>query len=186
MEIAHSRTEPEIEGLVAKLQPHLEEITDYTHDHRTRLVRPLLGFDASAFALSFVPTVRSRRDHGDAVYTYHHLRRDLHDLCKKCGVDVGSRYVVPSAHLTIGRFVTQADINQSDGDPPRPDPEKMKKLVQSIEEINTWLHEEYWREDGKVRWDGSEWVVGQTRGLDCGKGTLWYGDAQRVRLGKGF
>ncbi len=36
-------------------------------------------------------------------YTYHHLRRDIFDIAREAGVDVGSRYVVPSAHITLGR-----------------------------------------------------------------------------------
>lgn len=189
MEIAHSRTHPEIEALVEKLGSHLEEITDYTYEHRTRLIRPLLGFDASAIALSFVPATEISANHGEAAYTYHHLRRDIHDRCLKAGVDVGSRYIVPSAHLTIARFVTQADIDQGSGDPPQPDPKKMQAFVTQLDEINAWLQAKVWHPEvdtNDLAVDGSEWFVGQGKGLDCCKGTLWYGNGQRVRLGAGF
>ena len=181
MEITHSLTEPEIAERIEKLQPRIEEITNFTFHHRARLVRPLVGFDASAFALSFVPATGREGDE----YTYHHLRRDLHTLCGASGVEVASRYIVPSAHLTIGRFVTQEDTSIG-GDASKPaDPAKMKTIVSSINGINEWLQKTYWSTEVESR-AGGEWMVGQEKGLDCGSGTLWYGDANRVRLGKGY
>ncbi|KAK5279199.1 hypothetical protein LTR16_007891, partial [Cryomyces antarcticus] len=112
----------------------IPEITDFTFDHRARLVKPALGFDASAIALSFVPAAgemlasSTERTRKDDAYSYHHLRRDLYALCKSTGVEVASRYTVPSAHLTVARFIATADTEAG-----------MQRLVQAFEEINAWL-----------------------------------------------
>lgn len=100
---------------------------------------------------------------------------------KETGVEVDSRYTVPSAHLTLGRFIDKKDFEGEDGK------QSMQKLVQRIEEINEWLKEEYWpkEESGSVK-DGGEWIVGDEKGLDFRKGTLWYGGGETVMLGKGI
>ena len=61
LEVAHSRTAEDIENLLSKLRPYLEQITDYTYDHPTRLVKPLVSFDKSALALSLVRMRHRRR-----------------------------------------------------------------------------------------------------------------------------
>ena len=182
LEMTHSRTASEIQDMVDKMRPKIPEICGYTYTHRTRLIKPMIGFDASALALSFVPA--SNPSNSDQSYTSHHLRRDLYALCSATGVPVDSRYVVPSSHLTIGRFITQADFNDANGDF---EPRKMQALVDKIEEINAWLEQEYWpREDGEAIKEGGEWIVGEENGLHCRMGTLWYGDGEDVHLGKGF
>jgi hypothetical protein len=98
------------------------------------------------------------------------------------GVKVASRYVVPSAHLTIGRFITKKDFETANGEI---DHTKVSQLVATIESINAWLQEEYWPTDGKIQ-EGGEWIIGQEKGLECRKGTLWYGGGERIHLGKGF
>ncbi|PTU18608.1 hypothetical protein P175DRAFT_0511070 [Aspergillus ochraceoroseus IBT 24754] len=99
IEITSSRTQEDIDPLF-----------------RTRLVKPLLSYDASAMAVSFVPasgapTSRSARGPSqrgyDDAYTYHHLRRDLARHVMASGVQIAARYIVPSAHVTIARFVTR-------------------------------------------------------------------------------
>ncbi|KAF7185544.1 hypothetical protein HII31_13041 [Pseudocercospora fuligena] len=165
LEITHSLTAPEIDALVEQIKPHAESITDYTATHHPRLVRPTVSFDAQALALSWLPATGKEGDD----YTYHHLRRDLFTLASKTGVIVASRYVIPSAHLTIGRFINKEDT-------PDGDHEAISKLVHKIEEINAWLQD---CED--------EWIVGEEKGLDFRKGTLWYGNGgETIRLGRGF
>ncbi|KAF2495115.1 AAA-domain-containing protein [Lophium mytilinum] len=184
LEMTHSRTNEEIEKLVQAMRPSLQSITDYTFDHRARLVKPMIGFDASALALSFVPaagegSVDSQSADRDE-YTYHHLRRDLFKLCSATGVPVDSRYVVPSSHLTIGRFINISDTSDDEGNP---DPSKMKTLVEKIEEINQWLEGEYWPESvGAEIKDGGEWTVGEEKGLNCRMGTLWYGGGESTSV----
>lgn len=188
LEITHSLTSPEILSLVRQLTPSAEKITDYTQSHRARIVKPLLSFDAQALALSFLPAAGEPSDtnnsgHDDS-YTYHHLRRDLFTLATDAGVKVASRYVVPSAHLTVARFIESSDFETNNG---KIDGTKVKAFVQEIEAINEWLVKEYWPTGGDHRIkEGGEWIVGEEKGLDFRQGTLWYGGGETVRLGKGI
>ncbi|KAL8874806.1 MAG: hypothetical protein Q9192_009146 [Flavoplaca navasiana] len=189
LEIDFSRTAEEIDAIVKTMFDKIREITDYPFAHRARLIKPMLSYDTAAIALSYVPAAGEsppdgRHNSADA-YTYHHLRRDLYELSKSTGVEIASRYVVPSAHLTIARFVTQADIAVSEDDE-TPDPPKVQKLLDQIEKINADLRDRYWPKDDQRIMAGGEWIVGQEKGLDCRKGTLWYGGGQTIRLGKGF
>lgn len=183
----------------------------------------MLSYDTAAIALSFIPAAgeglsstssatRTTQNANrvdldppeteivrDDSYTYHHLRRSLYDLCTEAGVEVASRYTVPSAHLTIARFVSQKDISmQQNGNDRKEqeaettvniDNEKVKELINKIEEVNAWLQEKYWpKESGEeeaIEKEG-EWIVGEEKGLDCRKGTLWYGGGETIRLGNGF
>jgi len=91
--------------------------------------------------------------------------------------------VVPSAHLTIARFVVREEEGGFD-------PEA---FVRVIEGVNEWLVREFWPkddvegEDGGGIKEGGEWVVGEEKGLEVRKGTLWYGGGgETVVLGEGF
>lgn len=81
LEIAPERTEEEIESLVARIQRSgaLPQLADYAVHHRTRLIKPIVSYDASAMALSFITAA-------DDEYTYHHLRRDLCNSVMAAGV----------------------------------------------------------------------------------------------------
>lgn len=194
-EITHSRTAAEIDRLAAALAPRVAGITDYTFTHRARLTKPLLGYDAAAVALTYVPAAgeptayegRGREDDG---YTYHHLRRDLHGLCRETGVELDQRYTVPSAHLTVARFVGQEDFCSSSSSSSEAssdiDHGKVERYVQALEKINEWLVAEYWPREGEEVREGAEWIVGEEMGLDHRRGTLWYGGGETVRLGRGF
>jgi hypothetical protein len=188
LEIIHSVTDPEVQSIIAKLGPAtIATLTDYTYSHRARLIKPMLSYDAAAIALSFVPaageglplaTVDSlERSKEDDNFTYHHLRRDLFNVAKKTGVTINSRYVVPTSHITIGRFLCQNDHDS---------PEKMELFIKKIEKINEWLETEYWPKDGEARKEESEWIVGHEKGLNFREGRLWYGGGNTVRLGKEF
>lgn len=186
LEITHSKTEAEIEHLVKAMEGSIPEVTDFTYDHRARLVKPMLSYDAAAIALSFLPAageglLGQKAAIADA-YTYHHLRRDMYGLCKSSGVEVASRYVVPSSHLTIARFVTQKDVSSKDGN--GVDHGKIEELVRKLEEINAELRAKYWSEDSLTS-EGS-WTVGEEKGLVYRKGTLWYGGGHSHHEGKGF
>ncbi|KJZ79549.1 hypothetical protein HIM_01018 [Hirsutella minnesotensis 3608] len=165
LEVAFSKTPEEIASLLAPLRPALPRITSHTHSHRARLVKPYISYDQSAFAVSF---------RGDA-YTYHHLRRDVWDLVRGAGVEVGSRYQVPSAHVTLGRYLGDADHDT---------PAKREAWVGAIDRVNEWLEHEVWDQAG-ADFVG-EWVVGHEKGLDARNGTLWYGGGRTVVLGEGF
>jgi hypothetical protein len=184
LEITHSLTAEEIDALVDQMLPGVPEITDYTLQHRARLVKPLVSYDAQALALSFLPASdEPGRSVDDEKYTYHHLRRDLYTKASATGVKVASRYVIPSAHLTIGRFITKSDFEMADGSV---DHSKVEKLIWTIDAINDWLQKEYWPKSDGIK-DGGEWIVGEEKGLEYRKGALWYGSGgETVRLGKGF
>ncbi|KAF2747170.1 hypothetical protein M011DRAFT_468057 [Sporormia fimetaria CBS 119925] len=181
LEVTHSRTSPEIATLLSTLQPSLKRICDYPSTHPTRLTKPLISFDASALALSFVPEALPSEAH-DGVQTYHHLRRSIYNLCTEASIPVDSRYVVPSAHLTIARFISANDFQGEDGGH---DGVKMAAFIQKIEELNQWLQDNYWPSDETEAKSNGEWIVGADKGLDCRKGTLWYGGGETVYLGKG-
>jgi vesicle-fusing ATPase len=188
LEVTHSKTADIIQGLVDQIKPSVQNITDFPYEHRSRLIKPLIGYDASALALSFVPAagedLQGGRTKDDDKYTYHHLRRDVFGLCKDAGIQIESRYVVPSSHLTIGRFINTKDFSKEDGSP---DPVKMKAFVDKIEEINKWLQEEFWPEhnEGTIP-AGGEFNVGEETGLHCRMGMLWYGGGEQVACGKGY
>ena len=188
LEITFSLTSPEVEKFVQTIEPKIPEITDYPYSHRARLVKPMLSYDNAAIALSFEPAAgeglaKDRRPEEDD-FTYHHLRRDLYTLSRTTGVEVVSRYVVPSAHLTVARFVTQKDLSTTEDEAPNLD--KVKALIDKLGEINSWLQQDYWPREGESIKAGGQWIVGEEKGLDCRKGTLWYGGGETVRLGKGF
>ena len=194
LEITHSKKEAEIEQLVKVMEGKIPEITDFTCHHHARLVKPMLSYDAAAIALSFVPAAGEGSPgegspHIDT-FTYHHLRRDLYDLCSKTGVEIASRYTVPSSHLTIARFVTQKDIAKPSAGALDnvPDPEKICKLVEVLDDINRDLRTELWSEESSKDCGTSDgiWTVGDEKGLECRKGTLWYGGGQRLHLGRGY
>ncbi|KAH8425589.1 uncharacterized protein LDX57_003338 [Aspergillus melleus] len=185
LEIAPGRTEEEIESLVTRIQATgaLPELADYAFHHRTRLINPIVSYDASAMALSFVTAA-------DNEYTYHHLRRDLCNSVAATGISPASRYVVPSAHITIARFITQEGfLREGSGtDAERGvDGERVAELVERIEQINEKLRERYWsrEKDGHAPAEG-DWVVGQEIGLVFKKGMSWYGGGEKVFEGKGF
>lgn len=189
LEVAFSKTPEEIAELVSTLRPAIPSVTSYTYSHRSRLVKPMISYDLSAFAVSFLPAseevplspapVPPTPDaesitQGDD-YTYHHLRRDIFDQVKAARVDVASRYQVPSAHITLGRYLNHADHDT---------PEKRQKWVDTIDKINEWLEREIW--DQKDAEYIGEWIVGQERGLDARNGSLWYGGGRTILLGEGF
>lgn len=191
LEVTFSKTPEEIESLVSTLRPAIPAITSHTHTHRARLVKPMISYDLSAFALSFLPAsgeaivspapvapdavaVAQNVTQGDA-YTYHHLRRDVFDKVQHAGVEVGSRYQVPSAHITLGRYLDEEDLDT---------PERRRIWVKTIEKINEWLEQEVW-DKADAEFVG-EWIVGQERGLDARNGALWYGGGRTIMLGEGF
>ena len=187
LEVAHSKTESEISSLVARLGHKIEEITDLTLKYRLRLIKPMLSYDASAIALSFVPDgggdINESARFTDE-YTYHHLRRDVFSLCKESGIDIRSRYSVPSAHITISRFLDQHDISTKVDGVFKIDCNKTRAWVDALEMLNKWLQDTYWSNDQSPLARG-QWAVGEECGLDCRIGTLWYGGGSSLRVGKG-
>lgn len=166
LEITHSQTPEAIVDLVTQMRPSLGKIVGWPHTHQTTLVKPMLSYDAAALAISFVPAA----DEDGSVYTYHHLRKDFYRLAVDSGVVISSRYTVPSAHITVARFVTME--NHAPGGAVG-----MEEWVARIESVNCWLAAE---------WAGLRWKVGEERGIDCRSGCLWYGGGKSEAVGSGF
>ncbi|MCJ1310850.1 transport between ER and Golgi ATPase protein [Agyrium rufum] len=186
LEIVHSTTQVGIEDRIKVVEPKLQEITDFTYDHPVRLVKPMLGFDASALALTFVPADQSAPSVPDPDYTYHHLRADLYKLCRSTGVEIASRYTVSSAHLTVARMIEKKDFGEvTEGPEVIPNPGKMKAWISTIESLNQWLQGTYWPHDKKEDTSDGEWIVGREVGLDLRTAACWYGGGYSVRVGKG-
>ncbi|KIW03123.1 uncharacterized protein PV09_05766 [Verruconis gallopava] len=174
LEITHSKTAGEIEALKQQVGPVADRIVNYgrTPGHQAKLIKPMVGFDASALAITFVPATGRGRD-----FSYHHLRRDVFDIVTGAGLKVDSRYVVPSAHLTIGRFITQRDFAKEDG---TVDAAKMKRFVDAIDDINSWLQAEFWPNDGSSDDGAGSWTVGETAPIVLRWGTVWYGGGESM------
>ncbi|KLU86819.1 hypothetical protein MAPG_05828 [Magnaporthiopsis poae ATCC 64411] len=200
LEVTHSEPPEVVAALLDAVRPRTAAIVNHTYarSHRARLVKPMVPHDLAAVALSFVPAAGERgraHDGDDDSYSYHHLRRDIFDITVGKGkgngdgdgdgdgdrIEINSRYVVPSAHVTLARFLTQADHATT---------AQREAWVRRIDEVNAWLDAEVWDgrgdgDDGKGGFVG-EWVVGQERGLDLRVGPLWYGGGRSVMVGEGF
>lgn len=191
LELANSRTRSELEGLVSELEATgiILELAEYTINHRSRLIKPIISYDASAMALSFIPAAGEGTDNtDDGAYSYHHLRRDLYDQVAETGIKVIPRYIVPSAHITIARFITHDGfLLEKDGpDGTRVDREQLKTLMEKLEHINQGLQQKYWPSSEGGNISSGEWVVGHEKGLELCKGASWYGKGECVLIGKGF
>ncbi|KAI1177183.1 RNA ligase/cyclic nucleotide phosphodiesterase [Nemania sp. FL0916] len=188
LELAFSRTAEEIDAIKETLKSEISAIASYSYRHRARLVKPMVSYDLSAFALSFLPAAgepvvspapiapgtTTVVEQGDR-YSYHHLRRDMWNNAKAAGITIDSRYIVPSAHITLGRYLTDKDHATS---------EQRKLWVDAIDRVNEWLENEVWGNRNSTVI--GEWIVGQERGFDIRVGNLWYGGGRSVLVGEGF
>ncbi|KAF4218059.1 hypothetical protein CNMCM8980_005443 [Aspergillus fumigatiaffinis] len=179
LEIASSRTSLEVDSFVSHLEQSgvIPDLVNYTFNHRARLVKPVVSFDAAAMALSFVPAAgepsRWSRSADDDKYTYHHLRRDLYAGVAATGLQLKPRYLVPSAHITIARFVTHDGFlleKLGAGGEPAFDCERVAALVDKIEQINQKIQAKYWPGENRTVSAGAEWIVGEETGLELCKG----------------
>ena len=190
LEIVHSTTATVVQNLLEILQPRLQDIVDYPSQHPIRLIKPTIGYDASALALTFVP-VANECSGGDTntsfttnSYSYHHLRRDIYDLSKSTGVQIASRYTALSAHLTIARFTSETEFTGRIREDQALEPSLMKNWLSCIDSINGWLKDEFWPNGNDDVKPGGEWIVGQENGLECRVGACWYGGGETVALGR--
>ncbi|KAL2843704.1 RNA ligase/cyclic nucleotide phosphodiesterase [Aspergillus pseudoustus] len=180
LEVAHSLTEEEIETLVQTLQSSTTvqpaQIASYPIAHPTRLIRPMVSFDSAALALSFVPAATGDPSQS---YTYHHLRRDIWDLVRQAKLPVASRYVVPSAHVTIARFISQDGFTvEGEDEADKVDKHQVKTFIDKIGEINRKLESEYWSVPADAG-DGGQWLIGR-EALVIRRGRVWYGGGEDV------
>ncbi|OJK03377.1 hypothetical protein ASPACDRAFT_111122 [Aspergillus aculeatus ATCC 16872] len=198
LEIASCRTEPEIDGLVTRLQRSgiIPQLTDCTFHHRTRLFKPVISYDATAMALSFVPETggdmmghaHEKEGHDDQ-YTYHHLRRDVSAQIAAIGLPMKPRYIAPSAHITIARFITREGFLLETPGPAgveQVNKDQIALLIRKFESINERLRAEYWPSEREPIPRKGEWIVGEERGLEVCVGRSFYGGGECAHVGKGF
>jgi hypothetical protein len=190
LEMLPARSLSEVEELENFLKEHapLQDIVNYTLTHRARLVRPIVSYDASALALSFVPAVEDTDHEVDGKssnsYSYQHLRSDLYDIVTEAGCQLEARYTVPSAHVTIARFVRPVGWSKKKIEESSISHKRARELVTTIEDINQELRSDHWKRFGDP--SRGEWIVGQEKGLELMKGRSWYGKGESVIVGKGF
>lgn len=158
LEIAHSGPAEAVDAVIDGLANAGARDAVRLGAQPARLVRPLLSIDDAAVALTFVPAAAG------GGYSYHHLRRDAWERVRAAGAGVASRYVVPSAHITVARFVGQTDHE---------DRERMQRWIEGLETANEWL-----------RHTDVEWGVGAETGLVLRKGRVWYGGGETVAQGE--
>lgn len=190
LEVAFSQTAEEIATLADKIQPSLHSILNHTRTYRSRLVKPMITYDLSAFAISFLPAagepltsppswvydsdVKQNVMQRDEL-TYHHIRRDIFAKIRDAGIVAASRYQVPSAHVTLGRFIHGDDHDTL---------EKRDLWISTIDKINSWLEQEVW-DQSQGDFVG-EWHVGNEKGLEAACGPVWYGEARTILSGAEF
>ncbi|KAJ5571725.1 Ribosomal protein L44e [Penicillium sp. DV-2018c] len=173
LEIRSELTGPEIDEIASSLAQSglVEELANYTLAHRARLVKPVISFDTSAIALSFVPAAGeedlNEYSGKDDRFTYHHLRSDLYDIVTRSGCNIAARYTVPSAHITIARFVRSSGLGDGRVSPDEA-ARRALRLVDEIEELNQELRSGVWKRLGDP--SQGEWVVGHEKGLELIKG----------------
>ncbi|KAJ5640423.1 RNA ligase/cyclic nucleotide phosphodiesterase [Penicillium herquei] len=189
LEVAHSLTNEQIDDLVHILESSEDvspaQIAEYPLTHQARLVKPMISFDSAAMALSFVPAAGEASNEGNSGgesdrYTYHHLRGDVFDMVRQAGIQVASRYIYPSAHLTIARFINQNGFSVKGIEGSEVDRSRVKLLIDRINEVNEKLESEFWpKVDGSIP-EGGEWIIGRDRGFVIQRGRLWYGGGDNV------
>jgi hypothetical protein len=190
LEIRSALTGPEIDEIAASLQMSglVAELASYTLTHRARLVKPIISYDTSAIALSFVPAAgeedRNVYSGKDDQFTYHHLRSDLYNIVTQSGCPIAARYTVPSAHITIARFIAPSDPKKGESDSPKEFEKEASRLIEKIEDLNHELRSNVWKRLGDSC--QGQWVIGHEKGLELMKGRTWYGVGDSIVLGEGF
>jgi hypothetical protein len=143
-----------------------------------RLVKPMLMFDKMGVAIGFVPA----KD----VYSYHHLRNDLHKLVLESSIKVDMCYTAPIAHVTLGRFVGSTffdgikrdenqEIETNHQNEDKITCEMMEMWIDKVLEINKELQEQ-WEEE-------QSWVIGESQGLEAQLGYVKFGrDTEKAEM----
>ncbi|KAJ5258178.1 Ribosomal protein L44e [Penicillium chrysogenum] len=185
LEIRSALTGPEIDEIAASLQMSglVAELANYTLTHRARLVKPIISYDTSAIALSFVPAAgeedRNVYSGKDDQFTYHHLRSDLYNIVTQSGCPIAARYTVPSAHITIARFIAPSDPKKGESDSPKEFEKEASRLIDKIDDLNHELRSNVWKRLGDPC--QGQWVIGHEKGLELMKGRTCY-PAKSVKM----
>ena len=172
LELVVAKTKMDVEEAIQKLGSGvIERLVGYPRAHPTRLVRPRLNIDLGGLALSFVPEARGNEGVAAvAPYTYLHMRRDLYALAGEAGITPQARYAVPSAHITLARFVSEEDFTA----PAQHEKEKVaagEKVAEFVSLVDA-INEELGASD-------LAWTVGEA-GVELRRGRTWYGGGNVV------
>ncbi|KAL1701938.1 RNA ligase/cyclic nucleotide phosphodiesterase [Schizophyllum commune] len=177
LELVVAKTKLDVEEVIQKLGSGvIEQLVGYPKAHPTRLVRPRLNIDLGGLALSFVPEARGNEGVAEvAPYTYLHMRRDLYALAGEAGITPQARYAVPSAHITLARFVSEEDfVARTEQEKEKEAAgEKVAEFVRLVDAIN----EELGASD-------LVWTVGEA-GVELRRGKTWYGGGDVVCRAEG-
>ena len=97
-EVTHSRTSEQLQPLVRAVRSHGSRLFDALPVDRVKLDSPLLNCDNAAVALTFLPVDVD----GNDITT---LRAEVSRRMSALGLKLDGRYVLSSAHVTIGKFI---------------------------------------------------------------------------------
>ena len=150
-EVTHSRTAEQLEAVLERVRVRQAGLFDLPLSSVT-LDPPLVNFDTAAVALTFLPC--------DDTYTFHHLRRDVYARVADIGLAWTGRYIAPTAHITIARFI-------DGGFPSRPGL-SMPQWVDGLEQLRAECR----------HWDG-RWVLSEGF-AEVSTGRSWYGSGYSV------
>lgn len=97
-EITHSKTPQQLQPLVSAIRSHGLRLFEALPVERVKFDAPLVNFDTAAVAVTFLPV------NVDG-YSIAAFRSELAGRLSELGVEWDGRYVAPTAHVTIARFV---------------------------------------------------------------------------------
>lgn len=140
-EVTNGLTADRLRPVIEALSPHLAELAALP---ATPIIldTPSINMDISGIAISFLP-----RDD-----TILRLRAGIWDVVTQAGVRMNMRYVLPSAHVTVGRLVERGR-RLGMGRP------EWVALVEDInEELRAWTGE--WRIERLLVRAGTSWYGG--------------------------
>jgi hypothetical protein len=174
VEISHRHDVPFLRKVHSFLGDHLLlkllSVISSPEREPLRLIKPMLLFDKSGVALSFVPAVADN--------TYHHLRTQLHTMLLETGMAIDTCYTAPIAHITIARFVDDRLFIPCP-DWPKTKEEQLHAWEDLISAVNRDLRRKYWGEGNEAAF---EWVVGKELGLEAQLGYIKFGRPRRMAL----
>lgn len=152
IELSHRHTVSQLRSVAGEIGTlRIQNILDLvsTLSIKPGLVAPTISFDKMGIALNYLPS--------DAIsYTYHHLRSDMHAVALDSGIKgIDMCYTAPSAHITIGRFISNKFFETA---------EARKKFVQLVKDLND-----------VQRGEKDAWTVGESQGLEMQLGYLKFG-----------
>ncbi|KAH6616539.1 RNA ligase/cyclic nucleotide phosphodiesterase [Boeremia exigua] len=152
IELSHRHTVPQLRNVAAEIGiSQIQGILNLvsTLSIKPKLVAPTISFDKMGIALNYLPSDTD-------IYTYHHLRSDMHALALESGVTgIDCCYTAPSAHITIGKFVKNKFFETA---------EARNKFVKLVKDFNAMQ-----------RKGDHTWAVGENQGFEMQLGYLKFG-----------